>query len=168
MKVGFQFSTLREVAMLSKTSRLLVVFALFTLVILFATNAPQTASAQKKSEAPKMTGAQKIALAESAGPPEIAKHAAIVDMADMKELRAGTNGWVCYADPNQPMCLDKEWQKWAEAWMGKTKPKISGTGIAYMLAGDHGASNTDPYATAPTADNQWVVAPPHVMILYAD
>jgi hypothetical protein len=147
--------------MLWKTSRLLLVFALFMFVT-------QTASAQKKSEAPKMTNAQKISLAESAGPPEISKHAAIVDMADMKELRAGTNGWVCYAEPNQPMCLDKEWQKWAEAWMNKTKPKISGTGIAYMLAGDHGASNTDPYATAPTADNQWVVAPPHVMILYAD
>lgn len=130
-----------------------------------------TASAQ--SAAPKMSNAQKIALAVSAGPAEITKNAAIIDMTDMsshehKQLRAGTNGWACYAMMDAPMCLDKEWQKWAEAWMGKTKPQLSGTGIAYMLRGDHGASNTDPYATAPAPGNQWVVAPAHVMVLYAD
>ena len=67
-----------------------------------------------------------------------------------------------------PMCLDKEWQKWAEAWMNKSQPKITSTGIAYMLRGDNGASNTDPFATKPTADNQWVVTPAHIMVLYAD
>src|SRR5258708_30848556 len=85
-----------------------------------------------------------------------------------KELRAGTNGWTCYAMVNEPMCLDKQWQKWAEAWMSKSEPKIEGTGIAYMLRGDNGASNTDPYATRPTADNQWVVTPSHVMVLYSE
>jgi hypothetical protein len=34
-----------------------------------------------------------------------------------------------------------------------------------MLKGDKGASNTDPYATKPTADNQWVVS---IMILSTD
>jgi hypothetical protein len=129
-------------------------------------------AAEKKSAAPK-TDAQKIALAVSAGPAEITRNATIIDMTDMsskehKQLRAGTNGWVCYAMVRQPMCLDKEWQKWAEAWMGKTTPQITNTGIAYMLAGDTGASNTDPYATAPTADNQWVVSPAHIMVLYRD
>jgi hypothetical protein len=111
----------------------------------------------------------------SAGPTEIARHATIMDMTDMakpKQLRAGTNGWVCYAmilgTSNETMCLDKEWQKWAGAWMNKTEPKIEGTGIAYMLRGDNGASNTDPYATQPTADNQWVVSPSHIMVLYSD
>jgi hypothetical protein len=66
------------------------------------------------------------------------------------------------------MCLDKEWQKWMEAWMSKSDLKINGTGIGYMLRGDQGASNTDPFATGPTADNQWVVAPPHIMVLYQD
>jgi len=118
-----------------------------------------------------MSQAQKIALAVSAGPEAISKNATIVDMTDMhhlKQLRAGTNGWVCYASPVYPMCLDKEWQKWMEAWMNKTGLKIDATGIGYMLRGDKGASNTDPYATAPTADNQWVVDPPHVMVLYRD
>ena len=121
--------------------------------------------------APKMSEAQKIALAVSAGPAAISKNATINDMTDMshmKQLRAGTNGWVCYASPVYPMCLDKEWQKWIEAWMNKSDLKIDGTGIGYMLLGDKGASNTDPYAKGSTADNQWVVDPPHVMVLYQD
>ena len=51
--------------------------------------------------------------------------------------------------------------------MNKTEPKIEGTGIAYNLRGSV-ASNTDPYASGPTAGNQWVVSPPHIMVLYAD
>jgi hypothetical protein len=115
-----------------------------------------------------MTDAQKIALAMSAGPSEIAKSATIIDMTTMKQLRAGTNGWACYALIGQPMCLDKQWQKWAEAWMSKTDPKIEGTGVAYMLRGDQGASNTNPYATKPAPGNQWVVSPAHLMLLFED
>jgi hypothetical protein len=37
----------------------------------------------------------------------------------------------------------------------------------YMLRGDNGASNTDPYATRQTADNHWVQTGPHVMIVGA-
>ncbi len=121
--------------------------------------------------APKMSRAQKIALAMSSGPAAISKNATIIDMTDMshmKQLRAGTNGWVCYASAVYPMCLDKEWQKWMKAWMNKSDLKIDRTGIGYMLLGDKGASNTDPFATGPTADNQWVADPPHVMVLYQD
>jgi hypothetical protein len=161
--------------MLRKTAQLFTSFALLMTMVLCAQHAQQ-AQAQKKSTmsaASKMTKAQKIALAKSAGPAEITKNATIIDMTNMptgqpKQLRAGTNGWACYAAIREPMCLDKEWQKWAEAWMSKGEPKIEGTGIAYMLGGDKGASNTDPYATAPTADNHWVVSPPHIMVLYQD
>ena len=67
------------------------------------------------------------------------------------------------------MCLDKEWQAWGDAWMNrKDPPKRQTVGVAYMLKGDKGASNTDPYATKPTADNQWVVSGPHIMILPVD
>ena len=158
--------------MLRKTGQLFVSFALLAAVILCAQHA-QRAQAQKKPVASTMTNGQKIALAESAGPAEIAKKATIIDMTDMpnsqmKQLRTGTNGWVCYAMIEQPMCLDKEWQKWAAAWMSKSELKIDGTGIAYMLRGDTGASNTDPYATEPSATNQWVVSPAHIMVLYQD
>ena len=72
------------------------------------------------------------------------------------------------ASIDDPMCLDKEWQSWAEAWQGHKTPGVSGTGIAYMLKGDKGASNTDPYASGPTKDNHWVVSPPHIMVLPSD
>ena len=39
-------------------------------------------------------------------------------------------------------------------------------GIGYMLAGDCPVSNTDPSATAPTKDNQWINAEgPHLMLI---
>ena len=38
-------------------------------------------------------------------------------------------------------------------------------GVMYMLEGGTDASNTDPYATKPTADNDWVKTGPHVMIV---
>jgi hypothetical protein len=160
------------------------------LLLLIAVTAPllsaQPSSAGQAPEAESTSGgkgtssksstlskAQKIALAMSAAPVNIAKDAAIAEMAEMsgeahKELRSGTNGWVCYVIINQPMCLDREWQKWVAAWMSKSEPKIEGTGIAYMLKGDNGASNTDPYATGPTADNQWVISPAHLMLLFPD
>lgn len=154
--------------MIRRTAQLFVVLVLLTPVVVYAQHA-------RKPGTSRLTNAQKITLAMSAGPTEIARHATIMDMTDMakpKQLRAGTNGWVCYAmilgTSNETMCLDKEWQKWAGAWMNKTEPKIEGTGIAYMLRGDNGASNTDPYATQPTADNQWVVSPSHIMVLYSD
>ena len=66
------------------------------------------------------------------------------------------------------MCLDKQWRKWMEAWMSKSDPQIEETGIGYTLRGDTGSSNTDPFAMSATSNNQWVVAPPHVMVLYQD
>jgi len=145
------------------------------LVILLASGAlaqttPAKAPAQKKAS-PQMTTARKITLAESGGPAEIAKNATIFDMTDvsgMKQLRAGASGWACYAIVDAPMCLDKEWQKWMQALMSKQPPQINSTGVAYMLRGDNGASNTDPSATGPTAKNQWVVSPPHIMLIYQD
>jgi hypothetical protein len=53
-----------------------------------------------------------------------------------------------------------------EAWGNKTTPNVSGVGVAYMLRGDKGVSNTDPFATGPTATNQWIVSPPHLMIVF--
>jgi hypothetical protein len=38
----------------------------------------------------------------------------------------------------------------------------------YMLAGGTDASNTDPYATKPTAANHWIKTGPHVMIVGGD
>ena len=66
------------------------------------------------------------------------------------------------------MCLDRQWQNWLQAFTNKTTPRITGAGVAYMLRGDKGASNTDPFATGPTATNQWIVSPAHIMVLFED
>jgi hypothetical protein len=165
--------------MIQNTTKVAGNLALLMVAMLYGLFAAEIASAQsaiaesagaahKKSSTPNMSDIEKIALAMSAGPAEIAKNATITDMATMKQLRAGSNGWVCYAAAGEPMCLDKQWQAWAKAWMTKTEPKIEGTGIAYMLRGDTGASNVDPFAAKPTADNKWVVSPAHLMVLFQD
>ena len=148
----------------------------------FAQHPMPSSPATTKPAAPKMTTAQKIANAMSAAPAAIGRNATIMDWPEKeggqpRQLRAGTNGWVCFpnspmefagASIEDPMCLDKQWQAWASAWENKTPPKVEGTGIAYMLRGDKGASNTDPFATGPTGPNDWVVSPPHIMVLYVD
>jgi hypothetical protein len=137
-----------------------------TLPLIAQTHEGHAAAAPGKT----MTNAQKIKLALSAGPADITKDATVMDMgADgkMVELRKGTNGWMCMAQP-EAMCLDKEWQGWANAWMSKKDPQTKGVGIGYMLRGDQGASNTDPFATGKTATNNWVVSPAHIMVLTPD
>lgn len=102
----------------------------------------------------------------SATTPEIAMGATVVDW-EQNVLKEGDNGWTCFPTPPQfekaPMCLDGEWMKWASAWMNKQPVNIDGLGIAYMLAGDSGASNSDPFAEGVTDD--WVVGGPHLMIM---
>jgi hypothetical protein len=109
-----------------------------------------------------------VQLALKAGPKSIADKAAVKDMSG-KVLRAGSNGWTCYAEP-EPMCNDGVWEKWMQAYMAKGPFKAEKVGLSYMLMGDvsAGASNTDPFASGPTADNQWVKEGPHVMILLPD
>jgi hypothetical protein len=160
--------------------RILAALTLLTPVAVYAQHPGHGQAAAAKR--PAMTDAQKIRNAMSAAPADIAKGATIMDWpaapgGQPRQLRPGTNEWVCYpnspaefgaASVQDPMCLDKQWQGWAGAWMSKAQPSVSGTGIAYMLQGDKGASNTDPFATGPTADNNWVVSPPHVMVLFSD
>lgn len=107
-----------------------------------------------------------------AAPDSLSKKAAVVDW-DGNVLREGSNGYTCFPTPPNlkglaPMCLDGPWMTWADAWQNKKDFKISSIGTAYMLAGDEGASNTDPYAKGATKDNQWVEEGPHLMIILPD
>ena|SRR5919109_2368010 len=126
--------------------------------------------------ATKPTDAHLIASAEKAAPMSVAKNATVVAMnadGSMKTLRKGTNGWTCMPDnpttPGpDPMCLDPNAMEWAKAWMGHQTPPAGKVGFMYMLAGGTDASNTDPYATKPTATNHWIKTGPHVMVVGAD
>jgi hypothetical protein len=111
----------------------------------------------------------------SAASPEIANTAMVMDW-DHSMLKQGTGAYTCMPTPpdirakggREPMCLDKVWEAWGDAWMNKKPFKATGVGIAFMLAGDTGASNTDPYAQAATSNNQWVVEGPHLMVIVPD
>ena len=72
-----------------------------------------------------------------------------------------------HADPANPdpMCGDKNAMEWAHAWMAKEQPPANKVGFMYMLRGDGGASNTDPYATKEEPGNNWVKTGSHVMIV---
>jgi hypothetical protein len=121
------------------------------------------------------TDAELIKSAMSAAPAAVAKNATIVAMeADgkMRTLRKGTNGFTCMPDnpttPGpDPMCMDASSMEWVHAWLDH-KPPPAKVGFMYMLAGGTDASNTDPYAAKPTAQNHWIKTGPHVMIVGAD
>ncbi|HSK20405.1 MAG TPA: hypothetical protein VK912_14730 [Longimicrobiales bacterium] len=113
-----------------------------------------------------------ILKALSAAPPSVAEGATVLSGGGV--IRQGTNGWVCFpGDPetrhNYPMCADEMWLEMFAALNDRRKPVISRVGISYMLQGGGGTSNTDPFADAPTADNEWMDSgPPHVMLVFPD
>lgn len=101
--------------------------------------------------------------------PGMVEGATVVDW-EGEVLQEGDNGYTCMPTPpsmtgRAPMCLDEAWMAWAQAWQNREPFTAERLGIAYMLAGDEGASNLDPYAEGPTEDNQWVVEGPHLMII---
>jgi hypothetical protein len=116
-----------------------------------------------------------IKSAESAAPQAVASGAAVFAMnenGEMRTLRQGKNGFWCMPDnpatPGpDPMCGDANSMEWAMAWIGKKEPPKGKVGFMYMLAGGTDASNTDPYASAPTEGNNWIETGPHVMIVNA-
>jgi hypothetical protein len=136
--------------------------------------APAKSSPKKSAAAP--TDAELIASAMKAAPMSIAKNATIVAMeagGAMRTIRKGTNAFTCMPDnpttPGpDPMCMDTNAMAWAGAWMGHQAPPAGKVGFMYMLAGGTDASNTDPYATKPAANNHWIKTGPHIMVVGAD
>ncbi|HEY9428090.1 MAG TPA: hypothetical protein VIR34_13115 [Gemmatimonadaceae bacterium] len=135
-----------------------------------AAQAPDAATARPSDAT---TDQALITNALSAAPPSVAATAS-VQTADGRVLRKGTSEWVCMPDMpevpnNSPMCLDSEWRGVIDAWMHKSQPAVTEMGFGYMLQGDLPVSNTDPFATTPTATNQWIPdGYPHIMILVPD
>jgi hypothetical protein len=103
-----------------------------------------------------------------AAPPQVVSDATVVRMQNgtMQTLKKGTNEWTCMFQAGVPMCLDPNAMDWSHAW-ATHGPATDKTGFIYMLAGDTGASNTDPWGTAKTADNHWIETGSHVMIVGA-
>lgn len=119
-----------------------------------------------KPQKKEMTDAEYTAKALSAAPKAIAEGAAVLRVGadgSMKSLREGKNGFTCMIMGTDMMCNDANSMEFIHAMMKKAPPPDK-VGISYMLAGDEGASNTDPYATGKTPDNHWIVTGPHIML----
>ena len=114
-----------------------------------------------------------IRSAMSAGPASISADAAVMDW-EMNEIRSGSNGWTCLPDrpdtPGEdPWCVNDPWLNFLEAYIAKTEPTYTELGFAYMLEGDTPVSNSDPYASEPTAADDWVTGlGAHIMMLVPD
>jgi len=142
----------------------------------FSASLAATAFAQQHTmPSAKMTDEEIIKSATSAAPAAISKNATVIDISadgKVRVVRKGTNNFTCMADnPNtpgpDPMCGDRNAMQWADAWIKKKAPPRNKVGFMYMLAGGTDASNTDPHAQKPAADNNWVETGPHVMIVGA-
>ncbi len=137
--------------------------------------APAGNTEQPSSATPNATTASNdpVASAESAAPASLAHNASIVTAdanGNMTIVRKGSNGWTCMPDAPttpgpDPMCFDANAGKWIDAMLHHKPPPQGTVGMMYMLEGGTDASNTDPYATKPTAENDWIKTGPHVMVV---
>ncbi len=117
----------------------------------------------------------KIENAMSAAPIAISRDATIMDWpasqdAAPVELRAGTNGWTCFPDEpttpvNDPMCADSVFLSMLQALMSREPFSTTEVGFSYMLKGGGAASNSDPFLLEPAPGEQWLIDPPHVMLI---
>lgn len=133
----------------------------------------KTDTAAKTDAATTGKSTDPIESALAAAPAVIGKDAKVIAMkpdGSMSVLREGNNGWTCMGDnpatPGaDPMCMDANAMKWAEAWIGHKPPPTDNVGLMYMLAGGSDASNTDPWGTKPKDGGKWVETGPHVMVV---
>jgi hypothetical protein len=108
-----------------------------------------------------------IAKAMTAAPQAVGKNATIVRVNDSFEptevLQQGKNGFTCGIEPDTgiPYCADAGAMVWYKAAYTKADPP-EGPGFIYMMTGDTGTSNHDPWATD---KHHWVVTGPHVMLV---
>lgn len=98
-----------------------------------------------------MSDEEIIANATSAAPKTVGDAAQVIEVAEdgqMRVPREGSNGFTRMADNpaspgNDPMCLDANGMRWAEAWMSQQHR---------------------PAAVEPADGDPWVETGPHVMI----
>jgi hypothetical protein len=112
------------------------------------------------------TDAEYTAKVMTAAPPQIVQGATIMRTVNgtMQTLKKGTNDFTCMENNGTPMCMDPNAMEWAHAWQTHAPPPDK-VGFIYMLNGDTGASNTDPWATKSEPGNHWVQTGAHVMIV---
>ncbi len=108
-----------------------------------------------------------IAKARSAAPAAISEKATILYRGNV--LFEGSNGWVCMPetlpDDNAPMCNDSVWMEMMKAVASKSSFSSSKIGLSYMLMGDGGVSNSDPYHADHQNAKDFIKEGPHLMLI---
>src|SRR3954451_18169496 len=114
------------------------------------TASSNTATAETKTSSTSgSSSTDPVTSAESAAPPTLAHDAAVVTVdatGAMKQVRAGKNGWTCMPDAPgtpgpDPIWLDANAGKWADAGLHHKAPPDGTPGVMYMLEGGTDASN---------------------------
>jgi len=119
-----------------------------------------------RTQQKEMSDAEYTKQALAAAPEAVARDAGVMRTdanGKMRMLRESKNDFTCMFAGTDMMCNDKNSMEFIGAMLKRTAPPDK-VGISYMLEGDRGASNTDPYATGKTADNHWIVTGPHIML----
>src|SRR5690349_19107232 len=103
-------------------------------------------AAISKTEPKELSDEDYMKKALSAAPEAVAKDAGVMRVdagGKMRMLREAKNDFTCMIAGADIMCNDKNSMEFIGAMLGHTAPPDK-VGISYMLAGDLGASNTDP------------------------
>lgn len=108
-----------------------------------------------------------IDQARSAAPSMVSDDATIVYQGNV--LVEGTNDWVCMPETmpgdNSPICNDATWMSMLQAVGSKGPFEANKIGISYMLGGDGGVSNSDPYHSDPMNADDFIKEGPHLMLI---
>lgn len=134
-----------------------IISSVVTLLLLLATGLPTYAQDNEAL----------IAQARSAAPAMVSNNATIMYRGEV--LMEGTNGWVCMPETfpadNAPMCNDATWMAMMKAMGEKAPFTANGIGISYMLQGDGGVSNSDPFYPDPQNAPDYIKEGPHLMLI---
>jgi len=108
-----------------------------------------------------------IDRARSAAPSLVSEDATIMYRGEV--LVEGKNKWICmpetFPDDNMPMCNDAIWMQMMKAVGEKAPFSSSVFGFSYMLEGDGGVSNSDPYHPDHMSADDYIKEGPHLMII---
>ncbi len=108
-----------------------------------------------------------IAMARSAAPAIVSDDATILYRGEV--LVEGNNDWVCmpetFPDDGAPMCNDQVWMQMMQAVSTKADFTPTELGFSYMLQGDDGVSNSDPYHPDHKNADDFIKEGAHLMII---
>ncbi|NRB38536.1 MAG: hypothetical protein HRU20_08715 [Pseudomonadales bacterium] len=93
----------------------------------------------------------------------VSKEATVVFRGEV--LVKGKNQWICMPDDNVLMCNDATWMAMMKAVGDKAPFSTTKMGFSYMLQGDSGVSNSDPYHPNHKAAKDYIKEGPHLMII---